>query len=261
MISPMTRYGSIAVLLCAATLSACDKNGLQELVTTPAAANIKFFNFGVNAPGVNFYADGAKMTAISSTTGTESTTGTVYGSAGNGGLYSSITPGQHVLSGKIAAATDKDLAISNFTATLDNGKYYSLYLSGFYNTTTKTSDSFLIEDNFGATIDFSAAYVRLVNASSNSAPQTLIITATTVDSTRTTVGGPVAYKSAGAFTPVPGGVYDIATRNTGGTTNLFVRTGVSLAVGRVYTVSTRGDVTVTSTTAANRPLLDVTANR
>jgi hypothetical protein len=260
----MTRLGSLALLLCAATLSGCsDGGGVQELVTTPAAANIKFFNFGVNAPGVNFYADGAKMTAISSTTGTEAVTGTAYGSAGNGGLYSTIAPGQHVLSGKIAAATDKDLAISNLTATLDNGKYYSLYMSGFYNTATKTSDSFLIEDNFGATIDFTAAYVRLVNASSNSTPQTLTIIATTVDSTRTTIGGPVAYKSAGAFISVPNGVYDLVTRNTGATTNTVLRTGVSFVAGRVYTVTERGDATITSqtSTAATRPQLDVTINR
>ena len=68
----MNRHGSIAVLLCAAVLSACDafdKNKVQDIAgPVPAGARIKFFNFGDNAPGVNFYADDRKMTAISSAT-------------------------------------------------------------------------------------------------------------------------------------------------------------------------------------------------
>jgi hypothetical protein len=42
-------------LLTAAALAACDKNTVQELPFEPLlGARIKFFNFGVNAPGVNF---------------------------------------------------------------------------------------------------------------------------------------------------------------------------------------------------------------
>ena len=44
-------------------------------------------------PGVNFYANDTKMTAISSTSGSESTTGTAYGAVGNSGIYSGIAPG------------------------------------------------------------------------------------------------------------------------------------------------------------------------
>jgi hypothetical protein len=40
-----------------------------------------------------------------------------------------------------------------------------------------------------------------------------------------------------------------------------VRTGVTLAGGRIYTVGARGDITITSTTATNRPFLDNTTNR
>ena len=39
------------------------------------------------------------------------------------------------------------------------------------------------------------------------------------------------------------------------------RTGVSFLGGRIYTIGARGDITVTSTTATNRPILDNTANR
>jgi hypothetical protein len=45
------------------------------------------------------------------------------------------------------------------------------------------------------------------------------------------------------------------------TTNAIARTAVSFSAGKVYTISARGDMTVVSTTATNRPFLDNTANR
>lgn len=260
----MNRRASIAALLCVVVLSACDafdKNAVQEIAgPVPAGARIKFFNFGVNAPGVNFYANDRKMTAISSGSDQESNIGVAYGGVGAGGFYTAIAPGQYTLAGKIAAATDKDLAISNLPATLEDGKSYSLYQSGFYNTTTKTVDAFIVEDAFVPQIDFSVAYVRFVHAISNASPMTLYAKNTsTTDSV--IVGGAVAYKSAGAFTVVPQGFYDLRTRYAGVSTNAISRTGVSFLAGRVYTIGARGDITVTSTTATNRPFLDNTANR
>ncbi|MEO7857583.1 MAG: DUF4397 domain-containing protein [Gemmatimonadaceae bacterium] len=256
----MNRFRSLAVLLCAAMLSSCEKNGVQELMTTAPAARIKFFNFGVNAPGVNFYANDAKMTAIGSATGTEAVIGTAYGSAASGGFYSGIAPGQYTLSGRIAAATDKDLAISNVATTLADGKFYSYYLSGFYNTTAKSVDAFIVEDPFVPEIDYAVAYVRFVNAISNANPMTLYVKnrATGVE---VAVGAAVSYKGAGAFTAVPSGVYDLSTRYTGVATSAISRTEVSFSAGRVYTVGARGDITVTSATAANRPQLENTFNR
>src|SRR2546430_12608043 len=82
----MQVYRTAAVLLTAAALAACEKNSVQQLPVEPLLdARIKFFNFGVNAPGVNFYADETKMTAIQSGTGVELNTGVAYGGVGNGG--------------------------------------------------------------------------------------------------------------------------------------------------------------------------------
>ncbi len=257
----MNRYKSLAVLLCAALVSACDKNAVQELTAVAPAARIKFFNFGVNAPGVNFYANDTKMTAITSGTGTEAVIGIVYGGVGSGSFYSTIAPGQYALSGKIAAATDKDLAVSSVTATIADGKHYSYYLSGFYNTATKSVEGFVVEDPFVPAIDYTVAYVRFVNAISNSNPMTLYAK----DSLKEVpVGAAVAYKAAGAFTALPNGVYNIGARVAGASTNAISRTLVSFLAGKVYTVSARGDITinpVTSPTAVNRPFLDNTANR
>lgn len=254
------RYRSLAALLCATALASCGKDAVQTITAPATGASIKFFNFAVNGPGVNFYADNTKMTAISSTTGTESTTGTVYGGVGNGGLYSSIAPGAYTFSGRIAATTDKNLPISNIQATLEDGKYYSFYQSGFYDANAKTSDGFLVEDPFPAQIDFTVANVRFVNAISNSSPMTLYAKNPNTGA-EVAVGAEEAYKSAGAFTALPAGVYDLGARTTGSTTNAISRTTVSFSGGHAYTITARGDMTVVSSTATNRPFLDNTANR
>ena len=256
----MMRYRALAVVLAATAVSSCEKNAVQQITGTLPAASIKFFNFGVNAPGVNFYANNTKMTAISSTTGTEATTGVTYGNVGSGGFYAGIEPGAYTLSGKIAATTDKDLAISNLQTTIAAGKNYSYYLSGFYNSTAKSIDSFIVEDPFISQFDYTVAYVRFVNAISNSSPMTLYAKLQS-SGTETAVGGLVAYKAAGAFTALPGGVYDLVTRTEGSSTAAITRTAVSFSPGRVYTIGALGDITVTSSTATNRARLDNTLNR
>jgi hypothetical protein len=230
----------------------------------PAASRVRFFNFGVNAPSVNFYADQTKMTATQSTTGVEATSGVSYGGVGAGGAYDAIAAGQHALSAKIAATTDKDLAIATVNANIEDGKYYSFYLSGIYNATTKTSDAFVVEDNFAVPTDFAQASVRFVNAISNANPMTLYAKNTT-SGVETAIGAETAYKGAGAFVNIPAGTYDLSTRYTGVTTNAMARTAVPFAGGRVYTITARGDITVTPTTtgcaAANKTCLDNTTNR
>lgn len=256
----MTILRSVALLLCAVSLTACEKNAVQDITGSLPESRIKFFNFGVNAPAVNFYANDAKMTAVNSATGVESNLGVGYGSVGSGGFYGAVDPGQYTLSGRIAAATDKDLPISSVVGDLAANGAYSFYQSGFYNTATKTVDGFIIADDFPEEIDYSVALVRFVNAISNSSPMTLYAT-NNETGVETPIGSAVAYKSGGAFTPLPTGVYNLATRTAGSSTNAIARTGVSFVAGRVYTIGARGDMTVTSTTATTRPFLDNTPNR
>ncbi len=264
------------LLLAAALSTACEENAVQVITEpSPGGARIKLFNFGVNAPGVNFYANDTKITATSSTTcatltdanrelctttGSESTTGVAYGGVGSGGYYSALEAGQYALTGRIAAATDKDLPISNLSVTLADGKYYSLYMSGFYDTTAKTVDGFVVEDPLPPQFDYSVAYVRFVHAISNADGMTLYAKNTTTG-TEQALGAAVSYKAAGAFAALEPGTYDLGARYTGVATNAISRTGVAFAAGRIYTIGARGDITVTSTTATNRPFLDNTANR
>ena len=254
----MNRYASVVTLALATLVASCGEEGVQDITAPPAGAFVKFFNFGVGAPGVNFYANDAKVTAISSTTGAESTTGTASGAAASGGLYSSIAPGQYTLTGKIAAATDKDLVVASVAAPLADGKYYSYYVSGVYNTATKNVEAFVVEDAFPTTVDYTVAYVRFVNANAGSSPMTLFGRNTSTGAAEAAIGGSVAYKAGSAFVAIPPGVYDLNTRVTGSTTNTITRAAVSFSAGRVYTVASRGTIGGTGTAA---PALDNTANR
>jgi hypothetical protein len=265
----MKSFRTLAVLLCVAALAACEKNAVQDLTGPLPSARIKFYNFGVGAPAVNFYANETKMTAailtdanrdLCTTTGNESATGVNYGGVGSGGYYAAIVPGQYALAGKIAAAADKGLSISNLSAGLENGKLYSFYQSGFYDTGAKAVDAFVVEDPLPTEFDYSVAYVRFVHAISNANAMTLYATTTTTGEEQP-VGGAVSYRGAGAFTALTPGVYNLGTRYAGSATNAISRTSVSFSAGRVYTIGARGDITIISTTATNRPFLDNTANR
>jgi hypothetical protein len=265
---------NVLILLAAAGLAtACEKNAVQVL-DDPAAgngANVKFFNFSVGSPSVNFYVNSQKVTAVSATacfilddanrqeclsTGRESATGVAYGSAGHGAnaWYSDVTPGSVSIIGKISATTDKNLAIATVPTTIEAGKFYSYYMSGIYNTTTKTSDAFIVEDVLPPE-SFEVAYVRFVNASSTTQPMTLYLTNRTTTQ-ETAVGGPVAYKSGSQFVAVVPGSYDLATRAVGSATNVFTRAQITFSAGRVYTIGARGN-----TATASTMLLDNTANR
>lgn len=250
----MNRYFSAAGLLAAVLLTACDyeKNAVQDITVPPATSAIKFFNFGPGAPGVNFYANDTKVTAITSATGAESTTGVNYTGAGNGALYNSLNPGQYTFTARIAAATDKDLPIASAQTTLADGKFYSYFVSGAYSTAAKNAEAFIVEDPIPA-LDYNVAFVRFVNAIANSQPMVLNVTLTLTGAT-TALGGAVAYKSAGNFVAIPEGSYNLATSGGG----VITRAGVSFVGGRVYTIAARGTMGATGTIA---PALDNTANR
>lgn len=258
----MNRYLKLSVLGCAALLSACGKDAVKEVTGPVPGSQIKFFNFAVGSPDVNFWANTRKLTAVGSSTGIESTLGTAYGSAGAGGLYTAITPGQYDFAGKTPAAADTGAAISHVTTTLETGKYYSYYQSGIYNSTTKTSDAFVIEDQIPTRVDYAIADIRFVNAISN-ATGPLVLYAINKDTSlhmpETAVSGPIAYKAAGAFTALPEGLYDLNARYAGSSTNVIVRAGLAFGGGHAYTITARGDVT--SSVTAKKPALDNTFNR
>lgn len=263
------------MLMAVGVTTACEKNAVLDLDNPEVfGGNVKFFNFSVNSPSVNFYVNGTKVTAVSAvgcsilddtnrqecmTTGRESTSGVAYGGAGNGGSgwYSDVPTGSVTISARIAAATppeDKNLPITNTAATVDPNKFYSYYLSGVYDAATKQSDAFIVEDVLPA-VDYSVTHVRFVNASSTSVPMILSgVNVTTQE--EVTLGGTVAYKGAGTFVAIPAGTYNLRTRAEGSDVNIFTRASVTFNPGRAYTITARGDI-------ANNVgvFLDNTANR
>lgn len=252
-----------AVLLLSAIIYSCDKTDIQTIDGPANGASVKFFNFAINSPVINYYANDIKVTSAVSTTGSESgTTGLAYAAVYPATNAYAILPGG-VYDLKATrpsnAAADPKLVINKLNTSLVEGKNYSLYLCGFYNTATKTSDAFMLEDVLPA-IDSSAAYVRLVHASPNANPVNLILQNRT-SKAELTIATDLPYKSGGAFVKIPQGVYDLLLRYPGNNTNLYTRTEVSFTKSNTYTLTLRGDITIGGTTAAARTFIDNTANR
>ena len=254
------KFRSIAVLAGALALASCEKNAVQDITGVVPAAKIRFFNFALGAPSVNFFANDTKVTAVLSTAGTPLSTGVAQGGVASGGLYTGVAPGTYQFSSQISDTTIKNVTVTKISQTVEAGKTYSFFMSGLYDATARTAEGFIIEDPYPATFDYTQSFVRFVNAIYNSSPMTLYAKNQTTG-VEIPVGGAVAYKAGGVFAPVPSGIYDLSTRVAGSPTNVIVRTGVSFVLGNVYTIGARGDITVVSTTLANRPQLDNTLNR
>lgn len=259
-------YKALVVVLLSIFTISCDKNAVQEIDSPfTGGAQIKFFNFGVNSPSVNFYANDVKMSATTITTGVESPNGVVFGSVFPSTTYSLIKEGSYTFKGQISptALVDPNVVVASLTAPVESGKYYSLYTSGIYDATAKTTDAFIVEDKLPVA-DNTAPFVRFVNGISNAPTAMDLVIKNTTTGTEIVVATAVAYKSASEFAKIPFGVYEIFARYPGSSTNTISRNGtsvVSFERGKVYTISSRGDITVVSATLANRPFLDNTANR
>lgn len=258
----MMKLRSVAALMGIVAFASCEKNAVQDITGVVPQAKIRFANFALNAPQVNFFQNDQKLTAVLTAAGTESPVGVAYSAFASGALYTGVTPGTYEFSSKISDTTIKNVTVAKASQAVEAGKTYTFYLSGLYNTTTRTAEAFIVEDPYITTFDYTKTYVRFVNAIYNTQPLTLYGANTSiVGSAEVPIGGAVAYKGAGAFVALPCGVYDLNARLTGSTVNTINRTAVSFNCGRIYTITARGDITVVSTTATNRPFLDNTANR
>lgn len=262
----MTRLHQIAgLVLSAAALAACGDNGQTDLTAPAPAAQIMFFNEGLGSPGVNFFANETKLTAVSSASGKPSPVGTSYSQVAAGGYYTGVAPGQYTLSGRLSDTTAANFnkAISSVSTTLAAGKAYSYYQSGPYDATGQKVDAFVVEDVIPATIDYTVANVRFVNAIYNANPGTLTVTNadTSIHPTPppVAIGAGVGYKAASAFVAIPAGSYSLSVAGLGATP--VTHAAVAFTGGRYYTVTARGDITVTSSKAATYPTLDTQANR
>lgn len=254
-----------------AVQTACKKGNtigqIDEVVDETNTASVKYFNFSTGSPSVNFYANGIKVAGVLSATGAESTSGINFGAVYPSANYSIIADGTYSITAKTPVGAPKipNTTIATINQAFNKGKFYSLYTSGIYDTLTKTTDAFVIEDKLPA-VNSSLAYVRFVNAISNGTGAMNLVAKNVNTGLETTVATNVAYKNVSDFVTLPNGIYELYVRYPNSSANLISRNAttngtVSLQGGRTYTVGTRGDLTITSSTAINRPLLDVSANR
>ena len=256
-------YRLSAVILLSLFGISCEKNGVQEIdKPLTDGAQIKFFNFSVGSPSVNFYANDVKVSGTATATGVESITGVLYGSVFPLNNYSLINAGAYTFKGQISATAlvNPNLVVTTLSSPVENGKYYSMYTSGIYNAVTKTADAFIVEDKLPLE-DNTASYVRFVNSVSNATSALTLVIKNTNTAAEVIIGTGVSYKSSSGFIKIPEGVYDIFLRLQGSNTNIVTRLSTSLLSGKVYTVSSRGDVNIAAAAVVNRIFLDNTANR
>ncbi len=251
----MKKLASIAVLLVATVLASCGEEAFPDITGPMGESRIKFFNFSVGAPGVYFYANGTKAAGVGAasividtktgvvTSSLESITGTTYGNVTSGGYYSATTPGSYTLKAQLADTVLRSTVVSTVATNIVAGKYYSFYMSGAYDAVTKTAEAFVVEDNIPATVNWSQALVRFVNAGPTSAPLTLYGTNTTTAAPEGAIGAITTYKSGSAFVPVATGSYNLVAKDAGGVSKI-TRTAVQFSAGRVYTITLRGTTTL-----------------
>jgi hypothetical protein len=255
------------LIFLSAMMFSCKKDGVQEIPTTTTAGGgqIKFFNFGVGSPSLNFYANNGKISAVVSTTDKEATTGLAYGGVFPTLSYSLLMAGSYAFSGvtPALATTDPNVVVSSISFPVEADKFYSLYTCGLYNTANKTTDAFVVEDKLPP-VSPTTASIRFVNTISNALSGLNLVLRNTTTLTEIVVATNISYKTTSEFVQVPNGTYEVFARYPTGTANVISRTGtsvVAIVAGRSYTITSRGDMTVTSTTAASRPFLDNTPNR
>lgn len=263
----MKKFKYIGILF--ATLpfffAGCDK----EFVVDRAAegeivgARIRLYNFAMTAPTVNFYSNETKISAVASSNQLEALGGVVYGGEYPNNQYALAPAGNR----NILAITPMNLAvngsltIATIPADLADGKFYSIYTSGIYDSVNKIAEGFYVEDVFPQQIDSAGAYVRIVNPCPNSSIKLMLQKTQTIAGVKTVleeieVGNHVEYQKASPFLLITPGAWELVLTdlNSGKTA---VRNATSFLKQRVYTLSLRGNIV----TGVPTPFIDFTTNK
>ncbi|MBX0332660.1 DUF4397 domain-containing protein [Pontibacter sp. HSC-14F20] len=248
---------SLAILATGFFLSACEENAIEEhYEPVTAGAHIKLVHAAQQAPMVNMYLDNSKITALAPTSG-GIVTGLSYGGtavfpASYG--YANVSGGSYNLQiiDTTSARGSADV-VSNAPVNLNNGATYSAFLIG----KAGAFETLLVQDELPVPNN-AKAYIRFVNVMVD-APTNFDVKAVrkaTVETPETviTVGTNIAYKGNTAYVEIEPGTYDFPIYAAGSETPYTTMTGVAPTGGRVYTLYTRGDYTLTPATS-NRVLI------
>ncbi|CCH55051.1 hypothetical protein BN8_04283 [Fibrisoma limi BUZ 3] len=254
------RFFSVIALSVAALIGwSCEKNALilpNEPVTS--GARIKLVHAALEAPGVDLFVNGTKLSAFTPANASTTSPGTPVPISfnntfpGTGASYAVVPVGQAALQISAPATTTATSATVLYeqTTQLEDNKYYSLLLTG----AGQKPDVLLVTDDFSNANDPSKFYVRFVNLIPNDVKYDLAL------STGTVLVSGAAYKSVSPFVGVDvSNNVSLVLRAAGTTTNIgAVYTFTSTANGRVLTLFARG---LPGKTGTQAPALNGYVNR
>lgn len=244
--------------LMAFALYSCEKNAAQVIDTKEFNGPfLRGYNFAPSGPTVNVYVNDVKVTAIGSTNGKEATTGiAAYGVFPTTNSYVNLAAKGNVTVKSVipsTATTNPGVVTSTITGDLQEGKYYSFFTCGLYNTTDKTTSSVILEDKIPA-LDTAFSYIRFVNLVPNAPNGYDLVITNRATAQVINLSPTIAFKAATDFVKVPAGIYDLKASSVGGT--VINRTELTVSKSYVYSLITRGTAATTSTLA-----IDMTRNR
>lgn len=264
-----TQFGFMASVFL--LFSACgDQHTFPDIVRAPLSdhGQVRFYNFVINGPTVNFYANGVKSTGITSTTGQEAANGVGWGGTHPNIGYVEIPAGSNV---NIESITPKNMLIpasnpnnyepgivssSLIIPEIEPLKQYSVYLSGYWDKVNKKSKSFYIKDEMPG-VDTASTFIRFVNSGVEAAGNLKFV----VTNRDTLIGtimidDKVPYGGASKFIAVPYGTYNVKIYTISG--DSLIRNGLALSPDRVHTFALRGDIL---SKKAPLPYIDNVQNR
>lgn len=243
----------------------CKDQAVLNINEPIVGARVKLYNFGINAPTVNFYSNDTKISAVLSATGVESINGISFGNVYPTIGYALSPEGQRLfkaITPSTITTTTPNLTIAAVSAEVTNDKFYSVFVGGIYNATDKKADMFVVEDDFPKGLDTATTYIRLVNPGSSTSTLKAILTKTTTVTGQPpivenfTLADAVPYKSASPFMAFKPGAYSITVTDAA-SGKVVTRAATSFLRERVYTLALRGNL-ITNTPAA---FIDFTTNQ
>ncbi|WEK19514.1 MAG: hypothetical protein P0Y49_22330 [Candidatus Pedobacter colombiensis] len=245
----------------------CKDKAVLDINEPIVGARVKLYNFGINAPTVNFYSNDTKISAVLSATGVESINGISFGNVYPSIGYALSPEGQRLfqaITPSTITTTAPNMTIATVSSQLINDRFYSVFVSGIYNTTDKKADLFVVEDNYPEGLDTARTYIRLVNPGSNTSTLKAVLTRTTTVTGQPpvvedfTLASGVPYRGASPFMAFKPGAYSITVTDEA-SGKVVTRTATSFLRERVYTLALRGNLV--TTTPAVAPFIDFTTNQ
>ncbi|MBO9641030.1 MAG: DUF4397 domain-containing protein [Siphonobacter aquaeclarae] len=227
-------------ILTAATMLVVAACGSEHDPLTSLApqsgARIKFYHAAPDAAGVNLYVNDKLFSGVNTVPANPQPlpTPVTYFTSYPVLDYAVVGAGAAKFSVKLAAtASAAESALLSGDATVEDGKYYSVFTIG----TTGGYELLTVADNLPGT-DKSKAYVRVVNLVKDSPAggYELLVNGKSVTTA-------AAYKSASAFVAVDPVAYGATAQTVvakNGATSLTATGGIQPYAGRYYTVVVRG---------------------